>query len=130
MHHSTHGSPFDRPRRARQERPSARAPLTLPLVAPDLIDVVDGLDRPWRWLVEALLLALLALAFFVAAQRSRDQRFGWLLSSSVAAGLAIAASYNLLDAAAIPAVPAAGVVIIIAIMLFLTWGATRQPPRR
>lgn len=59
-----------------------------------LVEVVDGLSLPWRHLVEALLLALLALAFVAAAARSPAHRFGWLLFASTAAGLAAAAGYR------------------------------------
>lgn len=95
-----------------------------------LVDVVDGVGRPGRWLLQALLMTLLAAGFFVAAQRSADKRFAWLLSSSVAAGFAIAASCNLIGATTTPAVPVAGVVIFIAVMLLLTRGLTRHPPCR
>jgi hypothetical protein len=59
-----------------------------------LVDVVDGLPLRWRQLVEALLLALLALAFVAAAARSPARRFAWLLSASTSFGLAIAAGYR------------------------------------
>jgi len=107
---------------------SVPATLILALVAIGLI-ALDAFEGAWRWLVEMLLLALLALAFFVAARRSDDQRFAWLLSASVAAGLAIAAFYNLILATATPALPVAGVATFVAITLFLLRRGTRQPPR-
>jgi hypothetical protein len=74
---------------------NARATLTLALAALGLVDVVDGLSVPWGSLIASALLALLAFGFFFAAKRSQDKRTGWLLSGSVATGLAIADSYNL-----------------------------------
>jgi len=97
---------------------TARATLTLALGALGLIHVVDSLGFPWAWLAEALALALLAMCFFVAAQRADDKRVAWLLSGSVAAGLAIAAFYNFITAAVTTALPAAGLVVFIAIVLF------------
>jgi CHASE2 domain-containing sensor protein len=109
---------------------SVRAILTLALGVRGLIDVVDGLDVPWRSLVETLLLALLAFGLFMAAQRSYDQRIGWLMAGSIAAGLAIGAFYNFINAGAIPLTPAAGFVVLIAILLFAICGATWQHRRR
>jgi FtsH-binding integral membrane protein len=97
----------------------ARATLTLGLSAWGLIDVVDSLGRAERWLVQASLLALLALAFFIAARRSPAMRFAWLLSGSVATGLAVAASYNLVQVAVTPAIPAVGAVMFAAIALLV-----------
>jgi CHASE2 domain-containing sensor protein len=68
--------------------------------------------------VQALILALLAIGFFSVARRTSEMRLGWLISGSVAAGLAIAATINLIQAAVTPAVPAAGAVIFAAIMVF------------
>jgi len=107
-----------------------RATLTLALGALGLIHVVHSIGFPWGRLVEALVLVLLALGFFVAAQRAEDRRVGWLLSGSVAAGLAIAAFYTFIDATVTTAVPAAGFVAFIAIVLFVVGGATRRRSRR
>jgi xanthosine utilization system XapX-like protein len=109
---------------------SARTTLVLALGAYGLIDVVEDLGAPWAWLVQTLVLALLAVGFFVAAQRSHDHRVGWLLSSSVAAGLAVAAFYSLVDSAATPALPVAGLLVGIAIVLFVAHGVSRGRPRR
>jgi hypothetical protein len=109
---------------------SARTTLVLALGAYGLIDVVEDLGAPWAWLVQTLVLALLALGFFVAARRSHDHRVGWLLSSSVATGLAIAAFYSLVDTAAIPALPVAGLLVGIAIVLFVVHGVSRGRARR
>lgn len=94
------------------------------------MDVNDGLHFPWGWMVATLLLALVALGCFVTAQRSYDHRFGWLLSASVAAGLAIAHLYNFIAAAAAPAIPTAGLSVFIALLLFVARGTRRQYPRR
>lgn len=90
----------------------------------------DGLPVPWRWLVESQLLALLALGFLVGAQRVPDKYFGWLLSSCVALGLAIAAFYNFITAAGARAIPAAGVVVFVSILLFAARRATHPRARR
>ena len=94
------------------------------------VDIIDGLHLPWRWLVAALLLALLALGFFVMARRSYGQSIGWLLSGCVAGGFATAALYNFVDAAVTPAFPGAGVVVLITILRFVLRGATQQRTRR
>lgn len=91
--------------------------------------VNDGLLVPWRWLVESQLLALLALGFSVAAQRVPDKRFGWMLSSCVALGLAIAAFYNFIATAGTRAVPA-GVAVFISSLLFVARRATHSRVRR
>jgi hypothetical protein len=92
--------------------------------------VHDGLRAPWCWLIEAQLLSLVALGFFVAAHRFHEKRFSWLLSSSVAVGFAIAAFYNFVAATGARAIPAAGVgIMFIAIMLFAGRAAS-QPRRR
>jgi hypothetical protein len=91
--------------------------------------VNDGFDVALRWLVESQLLALLALGFFVAAQRVPDKYFGWLLSSCVALGLAIAAFYNFIATVGTRAIPAAGGVFIL-ILLFVARGATNPRARR
>jgi len=92
--------------------------------------VNDGLHVPWCWLVESQLLALLALGFFVAAQRAHDKFFGWLLSSCVALGLAVATLYNFIAAVGTFAIPAAGVVVFISIVLFAVRGTTQPRARR
>lgn len=96
---------------------SVRATLTLALSACGLVHLVDSLSRPGRWLVQALLMALLAVCFFGVARRSSEMRLGWLISGSVAAGLAIAATYNLIETTVTPALPAAGMVIFAVIMV-------------
>jgi protein-S-isoprenylcysteine O-methyltransferase Ste14 len=103
---------------------NARATLTLTLAALGVINVIDSLGVPWSSLVTALLLALLALVFFVAAQHSHDKRFSWLLSASVATGLAIAGCYNLINVA--PAASAAVLVPFIAILLLVVRCLTRN----
>jgi hypothetical protein len=107
---------------------NARATLTLALAALGLIDVVDRVSVPWRSLIASAVLALLAFSFFFAAKHSQDNRTGWLLSGSVATGLAIADSYNLINA--MPAAPAAGAFVSIAIILAVVRSATQQRPRR
>jgi hypothetical protein len=87
-----------------------------------LVVVVDSLPRAWRLLVEALLLALLTLAFVEAAERSPARRFGWLLSASTAAGLAIAAGYRVASAAP-PA--ATAVAAVFALLLIAAYGSRR-----
>jgi hypothetical protein len=105
--------------------------MMLALATTGLIEVIAGLGAAWRWLAQTLLLALLALGMVVAAQRSDDRRFAWLLSGGVAVGLAIAAFYNLIVALAAPALPVAGAAIFIAIVLFfLRRRGTRRSPRR
>jgi hypothetical protein len=103
---------------------SARATVTLALGAYGLANVVEDLGAPWAGLVQTLVLALLGVGFFVAARRSQDHRLGWLLSFSVAAGLAITAFSNVIDAA--PALPLAGVLVCVAIALFAARGAQRR----
>jgi hypothetical protein len=92
-----------------------------------VLGVAGGLERSERWLLESVLLAVLAIRFLAAA-RCAGNRFGWLLSGSVAAGLAIAATCNLIGATTTPALPVAGVVIFIAAMLLFARAVTRQPP--
>jgi uncharacterized protein (DUF2062 family) len=60
-------------------------------------------------------------------QRSYDQRIGWLMAGSIAAGLAIGAFYNFINAGAVPLTPTAG---FIAILLFAICGATWRHRRR
>jgi hypothetical protein len=96
---------------------NARVIFTLTLAALGLYNCIDSLGLPWSSLVTTLLLALLALAFFVVAHHSHDKRFGWLLSASVATGLAIADYYNLINVA--PAAAAAVLVTFIAISLLV-----------
>ncbi len=75
-------------------------------------------------------MALLAVAFFSVARRTSEIRFGWLISGSVAAGLAIAATYNLIAATVTPTLPASGAVIFAAIMLLVVhMGRRRGRPR-
>jgi hypothetical protein len=92
-----------------------------------LVEIIDGLGGPWRHLVEALLLALLALAFFAAAVRSGARRFGWLLSASVAVGLAIAAGYNFVSTADTAAVEetSAGVLLVGILAFTYRWARPR-----
>jgi hypothetical protein len=87
-----------------------------------LIEVVDRLPLPWRHLVVALVLALLAFAFVVAAVRSPTRRFGWLLSASTASGLAIAAGYRFASTAP-PATTA--VIALLALLLIAAQGFRR-----
>jgi FtsH-binding integral membrane protein len=94
------------------------------------MDAVDLIQLPWAWLVTMLMLAALAVGFFVGARRAGEQRVGWLLSGSVAVGLAISALYNFVDAAVTPGIPAAGFVVCIAIVLFAAGGAAQQRQRR
>jgi len=93
---------------------NARALLTLALAALGLITVMGDLDVPWSSVSATLLLTLLARAFFVAAQRSDDRRFSWLLSASVAAGFAMATVYDLVSAA-----PATWAAVLVACMALL-----------
>jgi hypothetical protein len=102
---------------------NARTLLTLALAALGLINVIGSIDAPWSSLVATLLLALLTVAFFSAAQHSHDKRFRWLLSASVAAGLTIADVYNLINTA--PAACAAAPVICIALLVVRR--LTRRP---
>jgi hypothetical protein len=107
----------------------ARATVTLALGAYGLIDVVEDLGSPWTGLVQTLVLAALALAFFIAAQRSHDHRVGWLLSGSAALGLAITAFSNVIDATATRVLPLAGLLVCIAILPFVIPGAQQRPHR-
>jgi hypothetical protein len=86
-------------------------------------NVIDSLGAPWSSLITALLLALLARACFVVTQHAADKRFGWLLSASVATGLAIADFHNVISA--LPKNWAAGLGIVIA-TLFALRCLTRQ----
>ena len=75
-------------------------------------------------------MALLAVGLSGVARRSSEMSFGWLLSGSVAAGLAIAATYNLIQAAVTPALPATGAVIVAAVILLVVHaGRWRGRPR-
>ncbi len=85
-----------------------------------------GYDVAWGWLIASLLLALLALGFVVGAQRFHDKRVGWLLSASVAAGLAMAYLYNFIHATVTSAIPAAGFVVFIAILMCVVRGITQH----
>jgi hypothetical protein len=89
----------------------------------EIIDVVGG---PWRHLVEAFLLALLALAFFAAAARSCVRRFSWLLSANVAVGLAIAAGSSFVGTASTGAVAETVVVVLLGILLAFACGWARS----
>jgi hypothetical protein len=97
----------------------------LALAIRGLVEIIDSLGGPWRHLVEALLLALLALAFLAAAVRSCVGRFGWLLSASVAAGLAIAAGYSFVSTASTAAVAETGAVVLLGILLAFACGSAR-----
>jgi hypothetical protein len=108
---------------------SARATVTLALGVYGLLNVVEDLGGPWAGMVQTLLLALLAVGFFVAAQHSADHRLGWLLSGAVAVGLAIAAFSSAIDAAAIPALPLAGAVVCLAIVVFVAHSAQQRLQR-
>jgi hypothetical protein len=121
--HSTGRTPA-RPAVLAPRAASARATVTLALGAYGLATVVEDLGAPWAWLVQTLVLALLAVGFFVASRRSQDHRLGWLLSFSVAGGLAITAFSNVIDAA--PALPLAGVLVCVAIALFAARGAQQR----
>jgi 4-amino-4-deoxy-L-arabinose transferase-like glycosyltransferase len=103
---------------------SARATVTLALGVYGLVDLVEDLGAPWAWLVQTLVLTLVAVGCFVAAQRANDHRLGWMLSGSVAAGLALTAFSNLIDAT--PALPLAGVLVCIATALFAARGARQR----
>ena len=92
--------------------------------------VGDGLHVPWYWLVESQVMALLAVAFFVAAQHARARFFGWLLSSCVALGFAIAALYNFIASVGTVAISVAGVAWFISIGLLVVRQATQPRERR
>jgi hypothetical protein len=83
-----------------------------------LVEVVDGLPLPWRQLVEALLLALLAVSFVAAAARSPARRFAWLLSASTAAGLAIAAGYRFASTAPLAMTAAIALLVLLLIAAY------------
>src|SRR5215212_3041895 len=100
--------------------PGARAIITVALAARGLVEIFDAIGRPWTSLVEALLLATLALGFFAAPPRSHRHRSGWLLSGSVATGLAIARLYDFIGDAVTPAFPVTCLVICIVLLLFVT----------
>jgi hypothetical protein len=106
---------------------NARTTLILALAGLGLIDVIDNLGVSWSSLATILLLAALATAFFVLAQHSHDKRFAWLLSAGTATGLAIANSYTLINTA--PAGVTAVLITIIAILLLVVRGITRDCPR-
>lgn len=97
----------------------------LALAARGLVGVIADLGGPWRHLVEALLLGLLALAFFAAAPQPSVHRFSWLLSASVALGLAIAAGYSFVSAASAAEVAETGAVVLLGILLALACGSAR-----
>jgi hypothetical protein len=101
---------------------NARAILTLALAGFGLINAIGSLGAQWSSLVTTLLLALCARALLAAAQRSRDKRFAWLLSASVAAGLTIA---SISDLVSIGPTRAAVVVTCIAVVLLVVRGLTR-----
>jgi hypothetical protein len=102
-----------------------RTILTLALAARGLIDVVDGLARPWDRLVVTLLLALLTLGFLAGARRSGDRRLSWLLSAAIAAGLSIAAFYDLMATAA----PATCFMVLVTLALLVARGARGRARR-
>ena len=85
---------------------------------------------PWCWLVESQLLMLLAVSFLVAAHRAHTTFFGWLLSSCVAFGLAIAPLYSFIASVGTFGLSAAGVVAYISIGLFVVRRATLPHTRR
>ena len=80
---------------------TARTTFTLALAALGLVSAVGSFGMPWSSLSATLVLALLARACLIAARRSPDKRFSWLLSASVATGLAIADLCDLVNAAAV-----------------------------
>ena len=94
------------------------------------MNVNGWFDVSWWWLSQTLLLTLLALGFLAAAQHFVDKRIAWLLSASIAGGLAIASFYNLIATAATPVVPAVGFIILIAILLFASRAARKHLRRR
>jgi hypothetical protein len=108
---------------------NARTAVTLALAVYGLVHVVEALGAPWPWLVQALVLALLAGSCFAAAQRSRDHRVGWLLSGCVAVGFAVAAFYNLVDAAATPVLPLAGLLVCSTVLLVVVRGRRQRQHR-
>jgi hypothetical protein len=110
---------------------NARTIVLLALAAYGLVHVVEELGAPWAGLVQTLVLALIALGFLVAARRSHDHRFGWLLSSCVAVGLAIAAFSTTIDGPAPPALllPAAGALACIALSLLVVRRVQRRSHR-
>jgi hypothetical protein len=87
-----------------------------------LIEVIDALGPPWGHLAETLILGLLALAFSAAAARSCALRFGWLLSATTAAGLAIAAAYAFVVTAGPAAVAGIGAVVLLGILVICARG--------
>jgi hypothetical protein len=103
-----------------------KAIVMLALGVRGLVVVFDGLEQPWDRLVEALVLALLALAFSAAAARSCALRFGWLLSASTATGLAIAAAYGFVVTAGTAAVAATGVILLLGILVVCARGCARR----
>jgi hypothetical protein len=107
---------------------TARATITLAFAAFGVINIIDSLGSLWSSLATTLLLALSARVLFAVAQRSPDKHFAWLLSASVAAGLTIADTYNLITST--PPAWAAVVVVCIASLLLIARGLTRQRQRR
>jgi hypothetical protein len=105
---------------------SARAMFTLTLAARGLLEIINAVGRPWASVVKTLLLAVLAVGFFAAAQRSQNHRGGWLLSGSAAVGLTIASLYDVIAAAIAPTVPASALVVGI---VFAAGGAACHGPR-
>lgn len=87
-----------------------------------LIEVVDDVPLPWRQLVLALVLTLLALAFVAAAARSPARRFSWLLSASTSAGLAIAAGYHVVRTAPLATTVA---IALFVLLLIAAYGSRR-----
>jgi hypothetical protein len=109
---------------------NARTIFILTLAAWGLIDIINAVGHPWDSLVKTLLLAFLALGCFAVAQRSRHHRSGWLLSSAVTLGLAIASLYDFTAVVITPAVAATVLVACIVLLLTITRGAhTSRPPR-
>lgn len=109
----------------RAQSSTIRTIVMLALSLRGLVEVVDGLEAPWRRLAEALVLTLLALAFLAAAARSADRRLGWLLSASATIGLALAAGYSFASTAGTAPVAATGAVVLLGIVLMAAYGRAR-----
>jgi hypothetical protein len=78
-----------------------------------IIEIINDVGASWR----KLLIPVLALAFLDARARSCDRRFAWLLSASVATGLAIAAGYSFVRTSGTAQLTPTGVVLLLAILL-------------
>jgi hypothetical protein len=109
----------------RAQLSTINAIVMLTLSVRGLIEVIDGLGPLWGHLAEALILGLLALAFSAAAARSSALRFGWLLSATTAAGLAIAAAYGFVAMAGAAAVAATCAVVLLGILVICARGCAR-----